>query len=99
MTYHILENRIHIDAPFSFFIPLAVFPLAGMFFSTSIPSPRVCVPAFVPQVRKGTEADPAYPGETGTTILRRSKTASLAMERSFSLLFPSRSLDFTAASM
>ncbi|CAM9244215.1 unnamed protein product [Pylaiella littoralis] len=50
------------------------------------------------EVRKGTDADPANPGATGTSELRRSKAASAALERSFSLLFPSRSLDFTVAS-
>lgn len=48
------------------------------------------------EVRKGTEADPAHPGRTGTSDLRRAKKATGALDRSFSLLFPERSLDFTA---
>jgi len=44
----------------------------------------------------GTDADPAgETGATGTRLLRESKAARGAMERSFSLLFPSRTLDFT----
>ena len=50
------------------------------------------------QVRKGTDTDPAgETGATGTSLLRRSKVAKGALERSFSLLFPSRTLDFTVA--
>eukprot|EP00903_Cladosiphon_okamuranus_P020065 g18431.t1 len=50
------------------------------------------------EVRKGTDPDPAYPGETGTSELRRSKAGRAALGSSFSLLFPSRSLDFTVKS-
>eukprot|EP00752_Nemacystus_decipiens_P008725 g7786.t1 len=50
------------------------------------------------EVRKGTDPDPAFPGETGTSDLRRAKSARAALGSSFSLLFPSRSLDFTVNS-
>ncbi|CAN0230757.1 unnamed protein product [Ectocarpus fasciculatus] len=49
------------------------------------------------EVRRGTEADPSEPNFTGTSELRRSKAGRAALDRSFSLLFPSRSLDFTVA--
>ncbi|CAB1118232.1 unnamed protein product [Ectocarpus sp. CCAP 1310/34] len=50
------------------------------------------------EVRRGTEVDPSEPNYTGTSELRRSKAGRAALDRSFSLLFPSRSLDFTVAS-
>lgn len=50
------------------------------------------------KVRAGTEADPDHPGLTGTAGLRSSKKAHGAMDCSFSLIFPERSLDFTASS-
>lgn len=82
--------------PFFFFL----LRLNVFFFRCSLSSSPLPLPlsSLSRQVRKGTDADPANPGATGTSELRRSKAASAALERSFSLLFPSRSLDFTVAS-
>ncbi|CAM9987147.1 unnamed protein product [Ascophyllum nodosum] len=48
------------------------------------------------EARKGTDDDPDFPGFKGTSNLRSAKSASATMDSSFSLVFSSRSLDFTA---
>lgn len=54
------------------------------------------------ECRKGTDADPLTPGETGTEVLRKSISHGARrtqdLEKSFSLIFKARTLDFTCTS-